>query len=998
MTRMPGVSGNALFPLADHLPIAVRAYVPLAEGAKSRRSRSSPSPSPWTLIFDTETTTDASQRLRFGSFQWRRGEKLERCGLFYASDLPERERKVLASYAQAHGTELLTVAEFIEEIFYRLAYELRATIVGFNLPFDISRLAIGHSSARGTPVRGGFSFQLSSNRWWPRVRVKHLSRRAAMIQFAAPPRQRTSRLRRKYDRAPVRRGFFVDVKTIGAAITSRSDTLGSLAEFLRVPNRKMATEEHGARLSREYITYAVNDTQVTWECYEELARRYSQHRLARTPLSRIRSEAGIGKAYLTEMRINPWRLGQPDFPDWLTNIIMQTYYGGRSDVHVRRMLAQVAYCDFLSMYPTVCTLMGLWRWVTATGINWSDATDETRAFLDSTVIEDWRAQLSWRRLTTLVEIAPDDDVLPIRSQYGGEQQYTIGLNYLGSDRRHWFTLADCINAKFVGVKCPKIIRAITFEPRGMQTGLQPIAIAGNTEFLIDPRQDDFYKSLIELRAQVKAQLKECPSEDREVLDSLQFALKILANATSYGIFVELNVEKLPKTDIGLRFTDEGEPGRIPIDQYEAPGRYFHPLLATLITGAARLMLGIAERLAIDNGLDWAFCDTDSMAFAKPDGMTDAQFERRVRRIQKWFQMLNPYKGAADLLKLEDANFAISDGKPTGDPHPLFIWAISAKRYALFNIDEVGRSVIRKASAHGLGHLLAPYDESAAPTSIPAPVVPLKEIGVDRWQYDVWYRIVSAALNGYPDQVQFGDLPGFNKPAASRYGSTTPDLLRWFDHHNEGRVYADQVKPFNFLTAFQAAQFGLSDWGDTEQQTCPQKRRRKDADFPRPIAPYARDPSRAAKECFDRLSGDPIAVDRLKTYAEALAQYHLHPEAKFLNGDFLDRGPTQRRHIRVSAVRAIGKEANRWEEQFFLGSNPEAQIDYGIDEDGIDAIRACVGAGARAYGQRRLAGAAGIPRERLRLFIAGKANLRAKTLARLLSAISALPISISDRRP
>ena len=42
----------------------------------------------------------------------------------------------------------------------------------------------------------------------------------------------------------------------------------------------------------------------------------------------------------------------------------------------------------------------------------------------------------------------------------------------------------------------------------------------------------------------------------------------------------------------------------------------------------------------------------------------------------------------------------------------------------------------------------------------------------------------------------------NFPAASRYGATTPKLLSWFRQHNAGRAYADQVKPSNFLLAFQ----------------------------------------------------------------------------------------------------------------------------------------------------------------------------------------------------
>jgi hypothetical protein len=63
---------------------------------------------------------------------------------------------------------------------------------------------------------------------------------------------------------------------------------------------------------------------------------------------------------------------------------------------------------------------------------------------------------------------------------------------------------------------------------------------------------------------------------------------------------------------------------------------------------------------------------------------------------------------------------------------------------------------------------------------------------------------------------------------------------------------------------------------------------------------------------------PVEIKSLKTYREVLAQYHLRPETKFLNGSYLDQGLTQRRHIVVAAIRNIGKEANHWEEQFYLG--------------------------------------------------------------------------------
>ncbi len=46
------------------------------------------------------------------------------------------------------------------------------------------------------------------------------------------------------------------------------------------------------------------------------------------PLHRIVSEASVGKAHLAQMRVKPWRQLQPDFPDWLIAILMESYYGG----------------------------------------------------------------------------------------------------------------------------------------------------------------------------------------------------------------------------------------------------------------------------------------------------------------------------------------------------------------------------------------------------------------------------------------------------------------------------------------------------------------------------------------------------------------------------------------------------------------------------------------------------------------------------------------------
>jgi len=42
------------------------------------------------------------------------------------------------------------------------------------------------------------------------------------------------------------------------------------------------------------------------------------------------------------------------------------------------------------------------------------------------------------------------------------------------------------------------------------------------------------------------------------------------------------------------------------------GQFFNPIIATIVTSGARLMLAMAEAWLEDHGGYYAFCDTDSM--------------------------------------------------------------------------------------------------------------------------------------------------------------------------------------------------------------------------------------------------------------------------------------------------------------------------------------------------------------------------------------------------
>ncbi len=313
----------------DSMPIVVRAFAPpppRKPGAKpSGKTRlGKPAlPSEWTLVFDTETTVDAAQRLRIGAYQFRKGDELDEAGLLYDPALvSETELSLLRSLCREREHELRTVTGFVDEVLYARAYDLRASIVGFNLPFDISRLAIKHGSARGKAMRGGFTFKLSRLWWRPAIQVRHLNARASLIQFTHPPKRRDAPGQRKRKIAPRnRRGSFVDLKTIAAALLSRSFSLASLADFLKTPTRKAESGGHGEQLTPKYVRYALQDVQATWECYQALRDRYALHALEETPMGKILSEASLGKAYLKRMGVQPFSQVHHDFPAHLTGKI-----------------------------------------------------------------------------------------------------------------------------------------------------------------------------------------------------------------------------------------------------------------------------------------------------------------------------------------------------------------------------------------------------------------------------------------------------------------------------------------------------------------------------------------------------------------------------------------------------------------------------------------------------------------------------------------------------
>ena len=74
--------------------------------------------------------------------------------------------------------------------------------------------------------------------------------------------------------------------------------------------------------------------------------------------------------------------------------------------------------------------------------------------------------------------------------------------------------------------------------------------------------------------------------------------------------------------------------------------------------------------------------------AKPDNMTNALFQRQTTELVDWFAALNPYEFGGSILKVEDVDGILE----TGQPEPLYCYAISSKRYALFNLAANGTPI------------------------------------------------------------------------------------------------------------------------------------------------------------------------------------------------------------------------------------------------------------------------------------------------------------------
>ncbi len=408
--------------------------------------------------FDCETRTDPRQALTFGSFVIMRGEIVEKLGLFYNPvEVTKNELEVLQSYCNHDPTiRLYDLETFLETVFYPTVHKDEVPCIGFNLPFDLSRLTINYGYARGW-MNGGFTLKLSKQDKHPAIRLKHINTAESCIEF------HTTKYAKKV------RGYFIDCQNLAIIFSDdKHISLKRAAERWNKKYYKLEAGEHG-KITKEYIAYNIKDTLATAELFTHLKSEYDRFGV-KLPLPNVFSSASIGKAFLEELGITPYMVLNPDVPASIYGKISQAYYGGRVEARIRKQPCLVTALDFTSMYPSLFTLLGLYDFLIAERIEYVDDTVNVRKLVDEIKLDDLRNLEKWKQFCVIVEIEPDDDLLPVRAAYN--EIFTVGLNYISSKETLYYGLPSILLSKLLTGKTPKIKSAIRFSPVGRQKHLK----------------------------------------------------------------------------------------------------------------------------------------------------------------------------------------------------------------------------------------------------------------------------------------------------------------------------------------------------------------------------------------------------------------------------------------------------------------------------------------------------------------------------------------------
>jgi hypothetical protein len=977
----------------DVLDLACRAWVPEAPGGDDsyrRRPR-------YLVVLDTETTTSVAQGLLVGAYRYvrvswqgrRPSFSVVEEGLILPDDADEGTWALAKGYVASHLADvdpgaddastvlsLRTRAEFCERVLWEACWRNRAWLVGFSLAFDLSRLARSWTEGRGRRRakkaqrqarrgnRGAFVLRLwewdgGDNRFRPNVAVTRLDGGRHLFSWGAVTDPPPDTGRRTY-----RDSHFLDLATLGFALTNSRASLEATCEAFGVPYQKRPVEL--GKFSADLIEYCREDVAATTELAGAMFGAFYAHPV---PLDadRAYSPASIGLGYFARMGLRPPRAGTSALCHERTAQAQAAFYGQRMEAVIRHVPVPVVLVDFSSQYAVVAHLLGLWGLVTAERVLDREATEQVRQLLERVTLEDVLNQGTWPQLVGFALVEPEGDWLTRRAYFSGSgdvPRTSFGPTW---SRPAWWALPDLVAAKLITGRAPEVLEAWVLVGEGRQA-LRRVRLGGKVAF--DPLGQDWWLELVNARHRLRPEHAQ-----------LAQGLKVMANATAYGCWERhdrqdraANVSQV-RPDGARRTTRAQHP--------DLPHRWTFPPFASLVTAGGRLQMTVLEVLLRQQGGCWASANTDSAAtvatesgglVACPGGPYRLDDGTEAVRALPWktlddirarLEPLNPLAGR-DLLKLEPENF--EDGDSPAKRRQLWVLASSGGRALYFANNAQGRPVVVKRNEHNLGELRSPTGAG-------------REFLDD---FALWALGHLAAEEAVPPAW-------WARPATYNFTASTPARLRQL---------GGTGTPFGFLMASSASGAGsVSGLLDASRG-----RRRA-------VAPLGPAGQAASAPWQDATTGEELTVldqgemsrradleafgaERdyganevtLRTYGDVLRDWLYHPEAKMAGpeGDPCGRrtrGMLYPRAVREAARHYVGKESNLADE---VEAGDVTDPDEVLADLGDDSWETLVGPVLQAMGWREVERRSGMKSERVGEAVRS-ARPRADVLTRLANA-------------
>ena len=827
-----------------------------------------------TITFDFETTITAAKSVRFGfasahGLAEGRALKLFEQGLF-TLDLLDRpapeasknfgtlgntlcffhsticskaDHAILKVFCESRKIKLLGLSEFIVWL-YDFTNRWKATWIGYNIAFDITRFAREVVEARGF-YAGGMSMRLCDCVIKDAIFGVAGNPHVAATAVAVPEDEKIKLGGRKRCKT---HGYFSTkalggvkakmtisgryfrttildmMQVVGALSGENKMSLARACAFLQVPEdkakREISLEELGGLLTVKSVEYGLQDVVATFEVYVRGAALYRKHKLQRQ-LHDLYSASSIGKDYLNVMGITPMtehRSGNRVIPGRFDNvdryvargyskaeaeskvnqyhrflgISAEAYIGGRTECGwVKKSLENIC-SDWKSQYPTIFTKMNLQEILLAEYLDCRSVTTEVPGFISRLTVEALLDKSIWTQLRGFALVAPNDDFLPERWK-GKRGAINIAfVRVMESKDPVWLSFPE-IAASFLETGwCPRILEAWAIEPHG-RIRTTPHAIYGDPDYTIDfERGDDFFQCVVERLTDFKVMAEK--ARDRGDLEEahryglLAGGLKTLSTSASYGIFFEVN----PDEESKIR-SEEALKKKRPRREYYCGHRLYKAFTRREENTGKFFCSPIATLVTSGAHLLQAMLDREASdrglipAYMDTDSYFFGRDEDLHTREEFIEQVSEIQKKMQRLSPYREGIELLKIEEGVKDRVDLEL--ISSKRYCVYNVRPDGSVELRKATGHGLGGNVPPKDYKPL---VPIDEETLRSLKCPTWVCDLWHAIIQKKIHGNFDLWRRLSAKLIKCPARTRITINTWNLFEFYSKRIPG------LKPFDFV--------------------------------------------------------------------------------------------------------------------------------------------------------------------------------------------------------